>query len=985
LPNFSSDEKEIFFSLTDVERDALNAIQDIPTKIHFMLQLGYFKAKQRLFQYDYESVASDVKFITSKYFPHTKRYSNFLSKAKKLKNNMCILSLFEFREYEHKIKAQVIKHLIYLARRLICHVAIFRELVTYFSTRSIVIPQYTVMQDLVTFAINIEATRIKNKIEQDLSEELHLLLEQMLTNERTLGLHSLKKFPKNFHYRALKAEVDKGEAFREMYFFAKKFLEELDISEYNIRYYAIVAEEYNISQLKKLKPTTAKLYLLCYIHYRYQQINDNLIICYNHYTDKFDKEAKTHVITELIEHANRYQANVPKVSKLLRFIADKPSEGMEHEAFYREVYKILPQQEYIPTADYLEGSSFNEKKVKWDYYLKISNRIKKYYRPIFRHLDLEYADRGMSIVPAMEFLRKEIKKSKISLNHIANDKFPIRFISKGEREYLQYEKDGKMVYEPSKYEIYTYFAVSRAINAGKLYCNESIGHKALKADLLSDNVWKDKEELLDKLGYENIVVSAKEKLKCLGALLHAKILKVNERIASGENSYFKKDGDKWHLGYHTTEEEINHRLFSQVKNKGIVDIMHFVNQQTDFLKVFSHLRTKHVKQRGEDDYIIACIIANGLHFGMYPMSQTCDINIHTLISHEKNFIRVEALKKANDNVVNKISKLSIYKEWQLLTDKLLGGVDGQKYESKFQTIQSRYSPKYLGLKKGIVAFNLVVNNAVINSEIISPNEHESHFLFDIVYNNTSEIAPEAITGDMHSINCLNYVILDAINKVFMPNFNSPQCETISCMKPLKEYGGCFVKPKKTISESLIEDEWDTIQRILASLVVGKTTQSIIVGKLSSCKGSNKTKRALSEYNEIFKSLHLLDFIDDHLHRAAIRKALNRTEAYHKLRRAIADVGGGRFSGKSVVENEVWNQCTRLIANSIIYYNAILMEQMSEVLENSEYIKNVSPIAWIHINMIGKYEFTQSRACIDIKDMVEQLYQSLKKKNLFKSE
>ena len=74
---------------------------------------------------------------------------------------------------------------------------------------------------------------------------------------------------------------------------------------------------------------------------------------------------------------------------------------------------------------------------------------------------------------------------------------------------------------------------------------------------------------------------------------------------------------------------------------------------------------------------------------------------------------------------------------------------------KYHTLQSRHSKKYFGLKEGIVGYNFVVNHVAVNSQIISPNEHESHYLFDIVFNNNSEIDPEVITGDMHSINCLN--------------------------------------------------------------------------------------------------------------------------------------------------------------------------------------------------------------------------------------
>ncbi len=985
LPHFSADEREIFFSLNESESKVLAEITSISTKIHFILCLGCFKAKQRLFQYDYSSINLDVKFIILKYFPNMKISKYFLSNADKASNNKRILELCSFKEFNANIKKSVIEYLISLARRLICHITIFSELVSYLSTRNIILPPYSTLQDLVSLAINIEERRLKNIIEKELTRELDLHLDNMLTQDENLGLLSFKKIPKDFKYRALKAEINKGETFRPVYFFAKQFLKKLEISEYNIRYYALVAERYNIAQLKKLKHTTTKLYLLCYIYYRYQQINDNILVCYNYYTDKFEKESKLYVMQKLLEHSKSYQENLPKVSKLLRFIGNENMEAMERSVFYQLIYEILPKQDYYPTADYLDGISFDEKQVKWDYYSSVSNKIKKYYRPMFKHLDFDYEKQDMAIVSAIKFLKEEFNKSKVLLN-MNSTALPIGFISKKDRKYLKFEKDGRITYEPSKYEIYTYFALSKVINKGKVYCNESVKHKSLKSDLISDEIWVKKDELLKSLGYPRIEATAKDRLKELAELLHDKILRVNERIASNENKYFKKDGNEWFLEYPSIGEEINHKFFHKIQKKSIVDVIHFVNRQTNFSDAFTHIRTKHAKQKPEDNYIIACIIANGLSFGMYPMSQTCDINVHTLFSYEKNFLRIETLKKANDLVVNKIASLGIYREWQLLIGRLLGGVDGQKYESKFHTIESRYSPKYLGLRKGLVALNLSVNHAVINSKVISPNEHESHFLFDIVYNNTSDIDPDAITGDMHSINCLNYVILDAIDKSFMPNFNNPQGEAISCMKALKIYNECFLKPKKVINEKLIEDNWDDIQRVLASLVIGNTSQSIIVSKLSSSKRHNKIKRALNEYNDIMKSLHLLDFIDDSFCRSSIRSALNRTESYHKLRKAIVKVGGGKFIGKSVVENEIWNQCTRLIANCIIYYNALLLDQTMSVLKiqnaNEDYlkcIKSISPVAWININLTGKYEFTGAKGDINIEKFVEQIQNNLNDK------
>lgn len=375
LPNFSANDREIFFSLNESEYKILDEIVALSTKIHFILQLGYFKAKQRLFQYDYSAVVPDVKFIIQKYFSNIQLSKYFLSNADKAGNNKRILTLFSFKVFGIDIKKQVIEYLILLARRLICHVTIFSELVSYLNVRNIILPPYTVLQDVVSFAVNIEERRLKNIIEQELTKELDLCLSNMLTKDENLGLFSFKKIPKDFKYKALKEEIDKGEVFRPVYNFAKQFLRKLEISEYNIRYYATVAEKYNISQLKKLQLTTAKLYLLCYVYYRYQQINDNILVCYNYYTDKFDKESKAYVMQKLLEHTRNYQCNIPKVSELLRFIGNENIELMAQSAFYKQIYDILPKQEYYPTADYLDGISFDERKVKWDYYSNISNKL----------------------------------------------------------------------------------------------------------------------------------------------------------------------------------------------------------------------------------------------------------------------------------------------------------------------------------------------------------------------------------------------------------------------------------------------------------------------------------------------------------------------------------------------------------------------------------------------------------------------------------
>ena len=163
-----------------------------------------------------------------------------------------------------------------------------------------------------------------------------------------------------------------------------------------------------------------------------------------------------------------------------------------------------------------------------------------------------------------------------------------------------------------------------------------------------------------------------------------------------------------------------------------------------------------------------------------------------------------------------------------------------------------------------------------------------------------------------------------------------------------------------------------------------TKQNIVIKKLSAYTRRNKTQRALWEFDKILKSIHTARFIDEPPFRQSIRTALNRGEEFHQLTGAIAYVGGNKFRGTTELELQIWNECIRLIANCIIYYNTLILSKIYEVQEKLgnahvlEFIKRLSPIAWRHINLSGIYEFINSFIGINLDEMISNLDFSVKK-------
>jgi TnpA family transposase len=387
---------------------------------------------------------------------------------------------------------------------------------------------------------------------------------------------------------------------------------------------------------------------------------------------------------------------------------------------------------------------------------------------------------------------------------------------------------------------------------------------------------------------------------------------VNQHIRNGENpslkTHYNKQGEllKWTLPYTRLEDGINNPFYEKLRISSIGDILKFSAQATGFMNAFSHLQPKYAKASPDPEVIYACIIANATGIESKKMTDISDVNDNDFDRVNKNYIRYQTLYKSNEMIMNHTAKLPIFAEYNLADYGVHASVDGQKLATKYQTIKSRYAKKYFGLLKGVVLYSLNANHLPLCLKVIGANQHESHFLLDIVESNTSDVEITAISGDMHSINRVNFALMYLFGYRFMPRFTQ-LCEKsnqhLVCFDELENHAQHLIKPSKRVNKALIIKEWDKVLRILASLALKKTTQSQIVAKLSAYKKTNPTLKALIAFDEIIMTDYLLDYIDSKEIRAVVQGSLNRGESYHQLSSTIAKVSGGRMlSGKTVANS-----------------------------------------------------------------------------------
>lgn len=60
LPDFTEEEQSLYFSLSQAQRNYLDQYHNKRTRVYFILQLGYFKARQKFYTFDFQDVEEDI-------------------------------------------------------------------------------------------------------------------------------------------------------------------------------------------------------------------------------------------------------------------------------------------------------------------------------------------------------------------------------------------------------------------------------------------------------------------------------------------------------------------------------------------------------------------------------------------------------------------------------------------------------------------------------------------------------------------------------------------------------------------------------------------------------------------------------------------------------------------------------------------------------------------------------------------------------------
>jgi len=981
LPDFDDAQRLEYLALTETELAFASSRPGLHAQVYCLLQIGYFKAKHAFFRFDWNEVEDDCAFVLSRYFDGEAFERKPITKHEHYTQRERVAELFGYRLWTADFLPQLGQQATQTVRRDVTPGFVVAELIVWLNKHKIIRPGYTTLQELISETLSTERRRLADLLAQVLDDAAKAALAQLLVRDDTLSqLAALKQDAKDFGWRQMIREREKRAMLEPLHRIAKTLLHKLGVSQQNLLYYASLANFYTVHDLRNLKADQTHLYLLCYAWQRYRQLSDNLVDAMAYHMKQLEDESSALAQKAFLAEQVRRQQDTPQVGRLLLiYVDDTVADTTPFGNVRQRAYKIMPKDTLQITGQRLSVKPVSKLALHWQAVDSLAERIRRHLRPLYVALDFASTVPDSPWLAALAWAKSVFaKQQRLSQRPLAE--CPEATLPKRLRPYLlTFDADGKPTgLHADHYEFWLFRQIRRRFESGEIYLDDSLQHRHFSDELVSMD---EKADVLAKMDIPFLRQPIDVQLAALTAELRKQWLAFDSELKQGKLTHLDYDKDTkkliWRKPKGDNQKVREPAFYELLPHCDVADVFRFVNAQCQFLSALTPLQPRYAKKVADADSLMAVIIAQAMNHGNQVMARTSDIPYHVLETTYQQYLRQASLQAANDRISNAIAALPIFPHYSFDLNTLYGAVDGQKFGVERPTVKARYSRKYFGRGKGVVAYTLLCNHVPLNGYLIGAHDYEAHHVFDIWYRNTSDIMPTAITGDMHSVNKANFAILSWFGPRFT-NLND-QLKELYCADDLALYENFLICPIGQADLAVIVDEKPNMNQIVATIGLKEMTQGTLIRKLCTYTATNSTRRAIFEFDKIVRSIYTLRYLRDPQLERNVHRSQNRIESYHQLRSTIAQVSGKKeLTGRTDIEIEISNQCARLIANAIIYYNSAILSHLLTKCEASgntkavELITRISPAAWRHILLNGHYTFQSSGKMIDLDTLLDGL-------------
>ncbi|MGI0133642.1 MAG: Tn3 family transposase, partial [Candidatus Micrarchaeaceae archaeon] len=577
------------------------------------------------------------------------------------------------------------------------------------------------------------------------------------------------------------------------------------------------------------------------------------------------------------------------------------------------------------------------------------------YLPQFLTLDFQGSVGSESLIGAINLARNLEANDQRKLPNDA----PISFVPASWRKAL-IKTDGSI--DRRIWDIALGLAARDSLRSGDLHLPESRKHVSFWNLVYDEKKWENEKPK----AYASLAVPSSAN-DLFTDLRDEYVESLNQaKSALATDSFFTITDGKIHLKKPDALEipegtkQLRAAVESSIRHIRIEDLLQEVDRACAFTREFRPLGG--YKSRAKNLYItiLANLIAQGTNLGIAAMANSVDNLSADMLQHVNQwFFSLEGQKAANKVLVDYHHSLPLS---GLYGTGEMSSSDGQRFGVQQSSLLASFYPRYFGYYDRAITLYTHISDqySVFSTQAISCGPREALHVLDGLLDNQTTLCPREHTTDTHGFTEQLFGLCYLLGFSFMPRLKDLPDQRLYKFDNSIDMGELESVFEAPIDLTLINEQWDQLVRVAASLKNKVAPAHVVLHRLVNASPSDRVAKALTALGRLVKTVYLLRYISDPALRRKVHKQLNRGESRHDLAKWLFFANRGVFRTGDYEEIMNKASCLSLLSNAVLVWNTIEINKMVVSLRASGQgvddadLALMSPLLRYHVAPNGTY-------------------------------
>jgi TnpA family transposase len=430
----------------------------------------------------------------------------------------------------------------------------------------------------------------------------------------------------------------------------------------------------------------------------------------------------------------------------------------------------------------------------------------------------------------------------------------------------------------------------------------------------------------------------------------------------------------------TTPEEarsLDRAIDSLLPRIRITELLREIDALTGFTSMFRDLRSGRVHEN--PSCILAAVLADATNLGLERMANASQGVTYAQIAWTQSwYLSEENYRAALAKIIEAHHAHPFAKHWG---DGQASSSDGQFFRSGRRRggageVNAKYGPEP-GLR---IYTHLSDMHGSFNSRVLSATSSEAPYVLDGLVGRPGGEHYTDTGGATDHV----FALCHLLGYRFVPRMRDLQDRRLAIIGSAAGYKTLEPILGRPIRIDLIQENWEDIVRLAASIKAGAVAPSVMLKKLSAFKRQNRLDLALAEVGRIERTLFTLDWLESPELRQRCQAGLNKSEARHALAQAVFVHKQGRIADRTLQNQEHRASGLNLVIAAIALWNTLYMERAvdhlraRDVVAPDALLAHLSPMSWAHVSLTGDYLWTDAASAAGFRplnDPADRLYRA----------